>query len=96
MSANTPDRRFDSRLFLGGAVLAALGSALAAIGVALGSVAVIEAARRWQRSTEMTPAQLAKHALGTAQVARSAGAQAWRAPMPEPRRSPDGRRQPVS
>lgn len=99
MSANSSDRRFDTRLFLAGAVLTALGSALAAIGLAVGSVAVIEAGRRWQRSTEMTPAQLARHALGTAQAARSAGAQAWRAPMPEPRTevpSSDSRRQPVS
>ena len=98
MPANPTDRRFDTRLFLAGAVLTALGGALTAIGLAVGSVAVIEAGRRWQRSTEMTPAQLAKHALGTAQAARSAGAEAWRAPMPAPRpavSSSDGRRQPV-
>ncbi|NMO89513.1 hypothetical protein [Actinomycetospora sp. TBRC 11914] len=98
MSENSSDRRFDTRLFLGGAVLTALGSLLATLGVALGSVAVVQAGRRWQQGTEMTPAQLARHALGSAQAATTAGAQAWRAPRDGARlgvASPDGRPQPV-
>lgn len=99
MSSRPTDRRFNARLFLGGAILAALGSLFVSVGLALGSAALLDAARRWQRSTEMTPGQLARHAVEVAQTARTAGAQAWQAPMPEGRRrmmSADGRPQPVS
>ncbi|GAA4929699.1 hypothetical protein EV188_101381 [Actinomycetospora succinea] len=98
MASHPLDRRFNTRLFLGGAVLAGVGSLFVSVGLALGSVADLEAARRWQRSTEMTPGQLARHAVGVAQAATSAGAHAWQAPMPEGRRSVvsgDGRMQPV-
>jgi hypothetical protein len=99
MASRPPDHRFNSRLFLGGAVLAAVGSLFVSVGLALGSAALLEAARRWQRGTEMSPAQLARHAIGVAQVATTAGTQAWQAPMPDGRRrvmSGDGRIQPVS
>lgn len=99
MASRPPDQGFNSRLFLGGAVLAAAGSALVSVGLALGSAALLDAARRWQRGTEMSPAQLARHAIGVAQVATTAGAQAWQAPMPDGRRrvaAGDGRIQPVS
>ncbi|MDD7940132.1 hypothetical protein PHK61_17050 [Actinomycetospora lutea] len=99
MSSRPPDHGFNSRLFLGGAVLTAVGSLVASVGLGLSSVALLEAVRRWQRGTEMSPGQLARHALGVAQVATSAGAQAWQAPMPDGRRAVgagDGRAQPVS
>jgi hypothetical protein len=90
LSSNHPDQLINTRLLWSGAVLTGVGSVLATIGMTLGSAAVIGAGRRWQQRTEMTPAQLAKHALDSAQVARSAGVGAWRAPMPEAaRRTPD-------
>ncbi|MEJ2864316.1 hypothetical protein [Actinomycetospora flava] len=99
MASHPLDRRFNSRLFLGGAVLAATGSVLVSVGLGLGSAALLDAARRWQRGTEMSPAQLARHAIGVAQVATNAGAQAWQAPMPNGRRrvaAGDGHAAPVS
>ena len=98
MFPSSSNQSFKSRLFLGGAVLTGFGSLLAMLGLAMGSVAVIEAGRRWQRRTEMSPAELAKHVIGTAQIATTAGAQAWRAPMPDQGRRvapSDGRVQPV-
>ena len=99
MAPRPPDRRFNSRLFLGGAVLAAVGSLLVSTGLTLGSAALLDAARRWQRGTEMSPGQLARHAIGVAQAATNAGAQAWQAPMPHGRRpvaAGDGHAAPVS
>ena len=37
------------------------------------------AARRWQQGTEMSPGELARHALSSAKTGSSAGVQAWRA-----------------
>ena len=51
-------------------MLTGVGGVLATLGMTLGSAAVIGAGRRWQQRTEMTPAQLAKHAIDTAQVAQ--------------------------
>ena len=85
-----PAPPFNTGLFLGGAVLAGLGGLLGVIGAGLGAAAVVGAARRWQRGTEMTPTELARHAASATRVAASAGAQAWRAPdgrtlVPSPR-----------
>jgi hypothetical protein len=85
MASRPIDRRFNSRLFLGGALLTAVGSLVVSVGLALGSAALLDAARRWQRSTEMSPGQLARHAIGVAQAATTAGAEAWQAPMPNGR-----------
>jgi hypothetical protein len=102
VSAPPSNRLLNTRLLASGAVLAGAGGMLATAGLTLGSVAVLGAARRWQQRTEMTPAQLARHALGAATVATSSGVRAWRGPMPVPApRSPmdpaaDGVRTPVS
>jgi hypothetical protein len=74
-------------MLIGGAVLTGLGGMLAALGLTFVSAAVISAGRRWQQRTEMTPGQLAKHAIGAAQSARQAGVGAWRDPVP-PRAAP--------
>jgi hypothetical protein len=96
LSTNHPDQPFNTRLLLSGAVLAGIGGVLAALGLSLGSAAVVGAGRRWQQRTEMTPAQLAKHAFDSAQVARTAGMGAWRDPMPVRETSTDGAVTPVS
>lgn len=99
MSANSSHRPVNTRLLTSGAVLVGLGGTLTAVGLTLGSAAVVGAARRWQQGTQMTPAQLAKHAIGAAQVATTSGFEAWRGPMrvvaPQPS-SIDGARTPVS
>ncbi|MCD2195430.1 hypothetical protein LQ327_18835 [Actinomycetospora endophytica] len=82
MSSTQSDRPVNTRLLLSGAVLTGVGGTLAAAGLACVSAAVIGAGRRWQQRTEMTPAQLARHAYGAAQTARSAGLGAWRDPLP--------------
>jgi hypothetical protein len=79
-----PEHLVNTRLLMGGAVLTGIGGTIATLGLALGSAAVIGAGRRWQQRTEMTPAQLAKHAVGAAQVATNAGYGAWRGPLPVP------------
>jgi len=79
-----PEHLVNTRLLMGGAVLTGIGGTIATLGLALGSAAVIGAGRRWQQRTEMTPAQLAKHAIGAAQAATNAGYGAWRAPAPIP------------
>lgn len=105
MSSKHSDQLFNTRLLMSGAVLTGVGATLAAVGLGLGSAAVIGAGRRWQQRTEMTPAQLAKHAYGAAQTARSAGMDAWRDPtaaaqlastVPAQRASTDGSGIPVS
>src|SRR4051812_26886224 len=88
MSSNHANQVINARLLLGGAVLVGVGGVLATLGMTLGSAAVIGAGRRWQQRTEMTPAQLAKHAFDSAQAARTAGVGAWRAPMPIGARRP--------
>jgi hypothetical protein len=98
VSASPSSRPINTRLLTGGAVLVGLGGTLTAVGLTLGSAAVVGAARRWQQGTQMTPAQLAKHALGAAQVATTSGVDAWRGPVqvaPQPS-SIDGVRTPVS
>jgi hypothetical protein len=79
-----PEHLVNTRLLMGGVVLTGVGSAIATLGLALGSAAVIGAGRRWQQRTEMTPAQLAKHAIGAAQAATNAGYGAWRGPLAVP------------
>ncbi len=98
MSASPSSRPVNTRLLMSGAVLVGVGGMIATAGLTLGSAAVLGAARRWQQRTEMTPAQLAKHALGAAQVATTSGVHAWRGPLrvdlqPSPL---DGARTPVS
>ena len=91
-------------LLLSGAVLTGVGGTVAALGLGLASAAVIGAGRRWQQRTEMTSAQLAKHAVSAAQIATKAGFGAWRGPLssgarqpvPAPRSSTDGAGIPVS
>lgn len=90
--SNPSERAVNTRLLLGGAVLTAVGGAIAALGLTCVSGAVISAARRWQQGTEMTPAQLARHAYGAAQTARTAGMGAWRDPLPSTPRTPAQRR----
>jgi hypothetical protein len=82
LSSNQSAQPFNTRLLLSGAVLTAVGGTIATLGLALGSAAVLGAGRRWQQRTEMTPAQLAKHAFGAAQTATNAGLGAWRGPAP--------------
>ncbi|HEY2195691.1 MAG TPA: hypothetical protein VGH76_25775 [Actinomycetospora sp.] len=81
LSSNQSNQPVNTRLLISGAVLTGLGGMLATLGLALGSSALVGAARRWQQRTEMTPAQLAKHAYGAAQIARTAGVGAWRDPI---------------
>lgn len=81
MSQNQPSV-VSTRLLISGAVLTGVGSLLATLGLAVWGAAVLEAARRWQQRTEMTPAQLAKHAYGAARTAQVAGVSAWREPRP--------------
>jgi hypothetical protein len=76
------DQPVNTRLLLSGAVLTGVGGTVAALGLTCVSAAVIGAGRRWQQRTEMTPAQLARHAYGAARVARTAGVGAWRDPLP--------------
>ncbi len=98
MSPYSSSRPVNTRLLASGAVLVGLGGTLTAVGLTLGSAAVVGAARRWQQGTEMTPAQLAKHAFGAAQVATTSGFQAWRGPMAVAAQAvrTDGARTPVS
>ena len=98
MSSNSSESLLNTRVLMIGAVLACIGGMLAAFGFSIGGAAMIKAARRWQQRTEMTPAQLAKHAFDAAQTARAAGTDAWRgsAPVPSQRSSADGARTAVS
>ncbi len=104
MSSNSSDQPFNTRLLMSGAALTGIGGTIAALGLGLASAAVVGAGRRWQQRTEMTPAQLAKHALGAAQIATNAGYGAWRGspsvgtgqPVPAQRASADGVPMPVS
>jgi hypothetical protein len=104
LSSNHTDQPFNTRLLMSGAVLAGIGGSVAALGLGLASAAVVGAGRRWQQRSEMTPAQLAKHALGAAQIATNAGYGAWRGqpsavaqqPLPAQRASTDGVGIPVS
>lgn len=85
-----PAPPFNTGLFLGGAVVAGIGGVLGVIGAGLAAAAVLDAARQWQRRTEMTPTQLARHAASATRTAAAAGAQAWRssdegAAVPSPR-----------
>jgi len=104
LSSNHTDQPFNTRLLMSGAVLAGIGGSVAALGLGLASAAVVGAGRRWQQRSEMTPAQLAKHALGAAQIATNAGYGAWRGqsstvaqqPLPAQRASADGVGIPVS
>jgi hypothetical protein len=88
MSSNHSNQFINARSLFGAAVLVGVGGVLATLGMTLGSAAVIGAVRRWQQRTEMTPAQLARHAFDSAQAARTAGVAAWRAPMPTGARRP--------
>jgi hypothetical protein len=105
LSSNHSDQPINTRLLMSGAVLTGLGGTVAALGLGLASAAMVGAGRRWQQRTEMTPAQLAKHALGAAQIATNAGYGAWRGgpmsagapePVPAQRASTDGVGIPVS
>ena len=102
MSQNHATQAVSTRMLVSGAVLTAVGSLIATLGLALGSAAVVQAARRWQQRTEMTPAQLAKHAYEAARTAQAAGVGAWRdpaaarAPIGTRRSSTDGAEVPVS
>jgi hypothetical protein len=104
LSSNHSDQPFNTRLLISGAVLACIGGSVTALGMGLASAAVVGAGRRWQQRSEMTPAQLAKHALGAAQIATNAGYGAWRGspsvatgqPVPAQRASADGVAMPVS
>lgn len=98
LSSNSSEHLLNTRVLLVGAVLTAIGGMLAAFGLSVGAAAVINAARRWQQRTEMTPAELAKHAYDAAQTARAAGAGAWRSSTPAGplRSSSDGARTAVS
>jgi hypothetical protein len=104
LSSNHSDQPINTRLLMSGAVLTGLGGTVAALGLGLASAAMVGAGRRWQQRTEMTPAQLAKHAFGAAQIATNAGYGAWRGPLsagaPQPvpaqRASTDGVGIPVS
>ena len=102
MSQNHSTQTVSTRLLISGAVLTGIGSVIATLGLALGSAAVFGAARRWQQRTEMTPAQLAKHAYGAARTAQAAGVGAWRdpaaarAPIGTRRSATDGAGVPVS
>src|SRR4051812_25162764 len=82
LSSNHSEPLLNTRLLMGGAVLTGVGGMLATVGLTLGSAAVVGAGRRWQQRTEMTPAQLAKHAFDAAVAARTAAVGAWRGPMP--------------
>jgi hypothetical protein len=75
----TPRSR-TARLLVGGAVLTGAGGLLGVAGTSLIAVAALGAARRWQQATEMSPAQLARHAVSATLVGAGAGAQAWRRP----------------
>jgi hypothetical protein len=97
VSASLSSRPLNTRMLTSGAVLVGVGGMIATAGLTLGSAAVLGAARRWQQRTEMTPAQLAKHALGAATIATTSGVDAWRGPVrvvPQP--AVDGARTPVS
>jgi hypothetical protein len=69
-----------ARLLVGGAVLTGAGGLLGVAGTSLIAVAALGAARRWQQATEMSPAQLARHAVSATLVGAGAGAHAWRRP----------------
>jgi hypothetical protein len=103
LSESQSNQLVNTHLLLSGAVLTGVGGTVAALGLGLASAAVIGAGRRWQQRTEMTPAQLAKHAVGAAQIASKAGYGAWRGPLssgarppvPAPRSSTDAAGIPV-
>ena len=96
MTRTTTPRPFDTGLAIGGAVLVALAGLLGAIGTSLGLAAFVGAARRWQRGTEMSTGELARHALLSARAGSTAGVQAWRrTDVPPPRVSRDGSPTPV-
>jgi hypothetical protein len=61
-----------------GAVLAAVGSLLGLAGLVISGAALADAARRWVRSQEVPPTELAKQQLAKARAATNAGASAWR------------------
>ena len=104
MTSQHQDQLVNTRLLMGGALLTAVGGAVATLGLGIAGAAVVGAGRRWQQRSEMTPAQLAKHALGAAQIATNAGYGAWRSPVsvgaqqpvPAPRTSTDRAGMPVS
>jgi hypothetical protein len=104
LSSNHSDQLVNTRLLLSGAALTGIGGSIAALGLGLASAAIVGAGRRWQQRTEMTPAQLAKHAFSAAQIATNAGYGAWRGspsvgtgqPVPAQRVSADGAAVPVS
>jgi hypothetical protein len=104
LSSNHSDQPVNTRLLMSGAVLTGIGGAVGALGLGLASAAMVGAGRRWQQRTEMSPAQLAKHAFGAAQIATNAGYGAWRGspsvgtgqPLPAQRASTDGVGVPVS
>src|SRR4051794_34443081 len=104
LSGSQSNQLVNTHLLLSGAVLAGVGGTIAALGLGLASAAVVGAGRRWQQRTEMTSAQLAKHAVSAAQIATKAGYGAWREPLssgarppvPAPRSSTDGAGIPVS
>ncbi|MHC1559070.1 hypothetical protein ACR9E3_08940 [Actinomycetospora sp. C-140] len=79
-TTSTSRRSGPTGLLVGGAVLTAAGGMLAAVGTGLVAAAALSAARRWQRATEMTPVQLARHAASATLAGAGAGAQAWRRP----------------
>lgn len=94
MADHPAQRPINTRLLIVGAVLAAVGGLLATIGFSLGAAALAAAARRWQQRTEMSPGELARHAVWSARAGSSAGVQAWRAapaPSGPGRGAPDGR-----
>jgi hypothetical protein len=98
LSLNHANQPLNTNLLISGAVLTGIGGLLTGLGLTLGSAAVVGAGRRWQQRTEMTTAQLAKHAFGAARTATTAGVGAWRGPMPvgAVRVSTDGAATPVS
>jgi hypothetical protein len=65
-------------LLAGAAVLVGVGSALGLAGAALGAAALITAARRWYKRTDLTPTQHARLKWEQARAATSAGAGAWK------------------
>lgn len=74
----TLSSELNSRVLVGGLVLAGVGGVLAFTGFTVTAVAVLSATRRWLSHRDVPPSEVVRHKWEQARSATAAGANAWK------------------